>query len=104
MGDVLEQAAAEAEAGVAAAAGERIDEESAAWFRARLAEVGQTQSGLSRLMKNCGDDRERKAILRSIQRMAPGRARVSGEMRVLLHFLAKSRAKRDRQAATETAA
>jgi hypothetical protein len=68
--------------------------ESAAWFRAELAEIGETQSGLARLMKRCGDDREQGNILRSIQRMAAGDARISGEMRVLLHFLRTGRRKR----------
>ena len=83
-------------AGARPAAGR--DLESAAWFRARLAEVGHTKGSLSRLMKNCGDPRDRKAILRSLERMSSGDARVSGEMHVLLHFLAKSRAKRARLA------
>ena len=74
--------------------------ESARWFRERLAEVGETQGGLARLMKRCGDDRTEKNILRSIQRMAAGDARVSGEMRVILHFLDKSRAKRRAKEAT----
>jgi len=75
------------------------DAEGAAWFRARLAEVGETQGSLAQLMKRCGDLRPEKSILRSIQRMAAGDVKVPGEMRVVLHLLAKSRAKRARQAA-----
>jgi hypothetical protein len=38
-------------------------------------------------MKELGDDREFKNILRSIQRMVAGDARVSGEMRALLGLM-----------------
>lgn len=58
--------------------------ESAAWFREALAEIGESQTGLARWMQRLGDDRKPANILRSIQRMASGDARVSGEMRVLL--------------------
>lgn len=78
--------------------------ESAAWFRAVLEEIGETQSSLARLMKRCGDDRQKATILRNIQRMANGEARVSGEMRVLLHFLRRSRAKRKAAEAQAAAA
>lgn len=56
-------------------------------FRARIAALGLTQSGLARRMKQLGDDRDEKNILRSIQRMVAGDARVSGEMRALLGLL-----------------
>jgi hypothetical protein len=99
MGDLAEVVEAEAPAADAQPATTGRDPESAAWFRAKLAEVGHTKGSLSRLMKNCGDPRERKAILRSLERMSSGDARVSAEMHVLLHFLTKSRAKRARQEA-----
>jgi hypothetical protein len=70
--------------------------ESAAWFRAALEELGETQSSLARLMHRKGDDRKLNTILRTIQRMATGDARVSGEMRVILTMMqrAKDRAVR----------
>ncbi len=61
-------------------------------FRARIAALGLTQSGLARRMKQLGDDRDEKNILRSIQRMVAGDARVSGEMRALLGVLEEQRA------------
>ena len=66
--------------------------ESAAWFRARLTELGLTQSGLARLMRDRGDDRQMGTILRTLGRMATGHARVSGEMRALLGTLVLQRA------------
>ena len=74
--------------------------EGAAFFRAALRELGETQSSLARLMKKHGDDRQPATILRNIQRMANGEARVSGEMRVLLNFLLRGRRERtsDREA------
>jgi hypothetical protein len=60
-------------------------------FRARIASLGLTQSGLARRMKELGDDRDEKNILRSIQRMVSGDARVSGEMRALLGLLERTR-------------
>lgn len=68
--------------------------DSAAWFRAALEEIGETQSSLVRLMVRNGDDRKPPTILRHIQRMALGEARVSGEMRVILTMLKRSRQKR----------
>ena len=61
--------------------------ESAAWFRAKLAALGISQSALARLMLEHGDDRQKATILRSLSRMASGEARVSGEMRALLGTL-----------------
>lgn len=64
--------------------------ESAAWFRAKLAELGLTQTSLARLMIERGDDRQLMTIQRTVGRMATGHARVSGEMRALLGTLAPS--------------
>ncbi len=64
-------------------------------FRARIASLGLTQSGLARRMKELGDDRDEKNILRSIQRMVAGDARVSGEMRALLGLIEQSRSTSD---------
>jgi len=67
--------------------------ESAEWFRAMLKEIGETQSGLARLMQRNGDDRQAATILRNIQRMANGEARVSGEMRVILTMISREKKK-----------
>jgi hypothetical protein len=64
--------------------------ESAAFFRAALQEIGETQTSLARLLKRGGDDRRPSTILRTIQRMALGEARVSGEMRFILKMLAEA--------------
>jgi hypothetical protein len=58
-------------------------------FRAKIAELGFTQIGLARRMKELGDDRTENSILRSIQRMITGDARVSGEMKALVGLLAE---------------
>lgn len=72
--------------------------ESAAWFRAALAELEQTQSGFAKLMKRKGDDRQPATILRNIQRMALGEARVSGEMRVIIAMMRAGKRKADKRA------
>jgi hypothetical protein len=68
--------------------------ESAAWFRAALEALGETQASMARLMKRKGDDRQPDTIARHMRRMATGNARVSGEMRVILTMMqrAKNRA------------
>lgn len=68
--------------------------ESAAFFRAALQELEETQGSLARLMQKYGDDRKPATILRNIQRMASGDARVSGEMRVLLNFMLRGKKRR----------
>jgi hypothetical protein len=60
-------------------------------LRARIAALGMNQSSLARTMKELGDDRDEKNILRSIQRMVAGDARVSGEMRALLGLLERTK-------------
>ena len=65
--------------------------ESAAWFKTMLDELGETQSSLARLMHRKGDDRQPATILRTIQRMATGEARVSGEMRVILTMMSRAK-------------
>ena len=59
-------------------------------LRRTLAELGISQSELARRMKDLGDDRDEKNILRSIQRMVAGDIRVSGEMRALLGSMPRS--------------
>jgi hypothetical protein len=49
--------------------------------------TGAAESGLARRMKQLGDSREKKDILRSIQRQIFGDARFSGEMRALIGLL-----------------
>jgi hypothetical protein len=73
--------------------------ESAAWFRAALEALGETQSSLARLMKRKGDDRQPNTILRNIQRMASGDARVSGEMRVILTMMQRAKDRGERRTA-----
>ncbi len=70
-------------------------------LRERIAKLGMTQTGLARRMRELGDDRDEKNILRSIQRMIAGDARVSGEMRAMLGMMelcAVAPAKADRPA------
>jgi hypothetical protein len=69
-------------------------------LRAQIASLGLNQSSLARRMKQLGDDRDEKNILRSIQRMVSGDARVSGEMRALLGLLREM--KRDARRADAT--
>lgn len=78
--------------------------ESAAWFRAELEALGMTQSGLAKWLAKRGDDRKPGTILRHVQRMANGEARVSGEMRVILSMMRTGAAKaRKKEAAQATA-
>jgi hypothetical protein len=65
--------------------------ESAAWFRAMLEELGETQASMARLMKRKGDDRQPATIERHMRRMANGEARVSGEMRVILTMMLRAK-------------
>ena len=62
-------------------------------LRSALADFGLSQSAFAKLMKDLGDDRDEKNILRSIQRMVAGDARVSGEVRALLGTLPRTTAK-----------
>ena len=68
-------------------------------IRAKIAALGMTQSGLARRMKELGDDRSEKNILRAIQRMVAGDARFSGEMRALLGLMDEVRQPQRRRAA-----
>lgn len=69
-------------------------QQSADEFRAFLVEIGETQSGFARTLKRMGDDRGAPTILRHVQRMATGEARISGEMRVIMSVFRNSRRKR----------
>jgi hypothetical protein len=96
----------EAAAGEQAANGDRIHgtPDSAAWFRAQLEALGMTQSGFAKWMKKRGDDRMPATILRHIQRMAAGEARVSGEMRVILSLMRDGQRKAMARQAAKNAA
>jgi hypothetical protein len=59
-------------------------------FRARLAALGLSQSGMARLMVRLGDKRMEKNVVRSIQRMVASDSRVSSEMAALLGVLGRS--------------
>ena len=63
-------------------------------LRARIARLGLTQTGLARRMKEFGDDRSERNILRSIPRMVAGDVRFSGEMRALLGLMEQTRVPR----------
>ena len=78
--------------------------QSAAEFRAFLAEIGATQSGFARTLKRLGDDRAKATIVRHVERMATGKARISGAMRVIMSIFRNSRRKRAKRAAAATAA
>ncbi len=78
--------------------------QSAAFFRAALAELDETQTGLARLIKRKGDDRQLSTIHRNIQRMALGEARVSGEMRVVLTMLLSGKRNGEKRAAEKQSA
>jgi hypothetical protein len=75
--------------------------ESAAWFRAALEELEQTQSSFARLLKRKGDDRQPETIPRNIQRMAEGDARVPGEMRVIIAMMRAGKRKHTKQSAVQ---
>lgn len=77
--------------------------ESAAWFRAELEALGMTQSGLAKWLQKRGDDRKPATILRHVQRMANGEARVSGEMRVILSMMRAGKKKAEKRVEGEAA-
>ena len=66
-------------------------------FRARIFTLGLNQSSLARRMKELGDDRDEKTILRSIQRMVSADARVSGEMRALLGLMEEAETSKEQR-------
>ncbi len=77
---------------------QRGSAETAAWFRARLDELGIGQSDLARVHLANGDDRPMDTILRNLRRMASGEARVSGEMRAWLTHALWVKAENERRA------
>lgn len=71
-------------------------------LRARLAGLALSQSALALQLRELGDDRSPDTILRSIQRMASGEARVSGEMKVILHLLEERQMRLQRRVTSVT--
>jgi hypothetical protein len=68
-------------------------------FRAGLDELGLSQRRLAAKMMALGDSRAFDTILRGVQRMATGEARVSGEMQVIVTLLMRERTRAKRMAA-----
>lgn len=69
-------------------------------LRTGLDQLGFSQSRFAGLLTALGDRREIKTVLRSIQRMATGDARLSGEMQVILTLLKREEARARRVAAS----
>jgi hypothetical protein len=67
------------------------DAEDAAWFKAQLVELGFTQRSFAEWMKRCVDDRSRRAIRTSIQRICAGQAPVPSELPVLFFIMLRSK-------------
>ena len=76
----------------------RGTDESGAWFKGKLVELGVSQADLARTLRHYGDDRPFDTILRGLRRMAAGDARVNGEMRAWLLHAATIQADNRRQA------
>lgn len=74
-------------------------EEATAGFRAAMASLGLSQRALAGRMRALGDKRDFETILRSVQRMATGDARVSGEMQVIMTLLLRERTRAERMVA-----
>lgn len=74
-------------------------EELTSAFRSALDDLGLSQRGLAAKMMALGDGRAFETILRGVQRMATGEARVSGEMQVIMTLLLRERARAKRMAA-----
>ena len=68
-------------------------------FRLDIEALGLSQRALASKMKALGDPRTFDTILRGIQRMATGDARVSGEMQVIMTLLRRERSRAKRLAA-----
>lgn len=66
-------------------------EEATMAFRQALESVKLSQRALAAKMRALGDKRSFDTILRAVQRMATGEARVSGEMQVILTQLLRER-------------
>ncbi|MCM2568748.1 hypothetical protein [Janthinobacterium kumbetense] len=61
--------------------------EGAVLFRSLLEQIGETETSLAKLMVDMGDDRQDSTILRGLQRISNGQARISGEMKVLMNLV-----------------
>jgi hypothetical protein len=62
-------------------------------FRTAIEDLTLNQSSLADTLSTLGDRREFKTILRSIQRMVNGEARVSGEMQAIVTLLGRERSR-----------
>jgi hypothetical protein len=71
-------------------------EEATHAFRADLDRLGLSQRALAAKMRALGDARSFDTLLRSVQRMATGEARVSGEMQVIMTMLLRERTRAQR--------
>lgn len=78
--------------------GEESAEAATAAFRSELEELGLSQRGLATKMRALGDSRGFETVLRGVQRIATGDARVSGEMQVIMTLLLRERARAKRLA------
>jgi hypothetical protein len=64
-------------------------------LRGAIAGLGMSHSGFARRMQELGDNRPHKNILRMVQRMLVGDARVSGEIRALIGLMQEVKARED---------
>ncbi|MCQ4163005.1 hypothetical protein NON00_24215 [Roseomonas sp. GC11] len=62
-------------------------------FRAKLEELDMTQASFARWMLEHGDNRPIQTIARNVRRIANGEAKLSGEMRIILHFASQAQGK-----------
>jgi hypothetical protein len=69
-------------------------------LRTTLEALRETQYGLAKRLAELGDQRPFNTILRSIQRMAAGETRVSGEMQAILGMLIRERERAKADAAS----
>lgn len=75
---------------------EQTLEDAAVDFRNSVRRIAGGSAGLATKMVELGDQRNPETISRSIQRMAAGEVRVSGEMRVILELLGRQKARGER--------
>jgi hypothetical protein len=65
-------------------------------YREAMEELRLNQSSLAKRLATLGDRREFSTILRSVQRMANGEARVSGEMQAIVTLLSRDQLRASR--------
>jgi hypothetical protein len=64
-------------------------------LRGAINELGLSHAGFARRMQELGDDRPRKNILRTVQRMIAGDTRVNGEIRALIGLMREIKAREE---------